>query len=34
MTYTYRTQGVCSSKIDFEIEDNILKKVSFTGIWG
>lgn len=31
MTYTYRTQGVCSSKIDFEIEDNILKKVSFTG---
>ena len=31
MTYTYRTQGVCSSKIDFEIEDDILKKVSFTG---
>ena len=31
MSYTYRTSGVCSSKIDFEIEDGILKNVNFYG---
>ena len=28
---TYKTQGVCSSEIDFEIEDNIIKSVRFGG---
>lgn len=31
MTYSYKTSGTCSTRIDFEIEDNILKNVSFTG---
>lgn len=31
MTYTYTTHGTCSSKIDFELDGNILKNVSFTG---
>lgn len=30
MNYTYRTNGVCSSKIDFDIEDGIIKNVVFT----
>lgn len=28
---TYKTQGVCSSEIDFEIEGNIIKSVHFIG---
>ena len=28
---TYKTQGVCSSEIDFEIEYNIIKSVRFVG---
>lgn len=31
MTYSYKTSGTCSTRIDFEIENDILKKVSFTG---
>ena len=31
MTYSYKTSGTCSTRIDFEIEDRILKNVSFTG---
>ena len=31
MKYTYRTMGTCSSQIDFEVEDGILKSVHFTG---
>ena len=31
MKYTYKTSGTCSTQIDFEVEDNILKKVAFTG---
>ena len=31
MKFTYRTQGVCSRSIDIEIEDNIVKDVSFVG---
>ncbi len=27
----YKTKGVCSSEISFEIEDNIIKNVSFKG---
>ena len=28
--FTYTTQGVCSAKIDFEVEDGKLKNVAFT----
>lgn len=28
---TYKTKGVCSREINFEIEDNIIKNVSFEG---
>ena len=28
---TYQTSGVCSSMIDVEIENNIIKKINFTG---
>ena len=31
MTYTYRTKGTCSSQIDLEIEDGIVKSVKYTG---
>ncbi|MDE7243005.1 MAG: TIGR03905 family TSCPD domain-containing protein [Oscillospiraceae bacterium] len=31
MTYTYHTSGTCSSQIDFELEDGIIKSVVFTG---
>ncbi len=31
MNYTYHTKGVCSQKIDLEVEDGILKDVRFTG---
>lgn len=31
MKFTYRTSGVCSRSIDIEIEDNIIKDVSFIG---
>ena len=29
--YSYNTRGVCSRKIDFEIEDGIVKNVRFMG---
>lgn len=29
--YEYITKGVCSRKIDFDIEDGIVKNVSFVG---
>ena len=29
--HTYKTQGTCSKKIDFEIEDNKIHNVEFTG---
>ncbi len=28
---TYKTSGVCSTSIDFEVEGNIIKSVKFTG---
>ena len=31
MTYTYKTQGTCSSQIDLELEDGIIQSVAFTG---
>lgn len=31
MKYTYRTMGTCSSQIDFEVENGVLKGVHFTG---
>ena len=29
--YTYTPKGVCSMKIDFDVEDGLLKNVKFTG---
>ncbi len=31
MKFTYKTNGVCSRSIDIEVEDNIVKGVSFFG---
>lgn len=31
MTYEFRTRGVCSSKINFTIEDGIVSDISFYG---
>ena len=31
MTYTYRTHGVCSQKITFNLENGIVSDVSFFG---
>lgn len=31
MQYSYKTKGTCSSKIDFELEDGIVKNVKYTG---
>ena len=28
---TYKTKGVCSSRIDIEMEGDIIRKVTFTG---
>ncbi|MBE6714298.1 MAG: TIGR03905 family TSCPD domain-containing protein [Ruminococcaceae bacterium] len=31
MEYRYKTRGVCASEISFEIEEGIIKNVSFRG---
>ena len=31
MNYTYYPEGVCSVRIDFEIEGDVIKNVVFTG---
>ena len=31
MAHTYKTKGTCASQITFELENGILKNVSFTG---
>ena len=31
MHYNYKTNGVCSKSISFDIEDGIVKNVKFTG---
>ena len=30
MTYTFKTQGTCSSQIQLELEGNVIKHVHFT----
>ena len=30
-TYSYAPQGVCSSRIDLELEGDVIKSVAFTG---
>lgn len=30
-SFTYTTSGVCSSRITFEVEGNVVKKVSYEG---
>ena len=31
MKYVYKTQGTCSTNIEMEVENNILKEVAFWG---
>lgn len=31
MHYEYKPSGVCSSKIEFDVEDGIVKNVKYTG---
>lgn len=31
MTYTYMTKGTCSTKIELELEGNVVHNVKFTG---
>ena len=31
MTYTYKTSGTCSTQIDLELEDGVIRSVAFTG---
>lgn len=31
MTYSYTPSGVCSSRIDLELENDVIKSVVFTG---
>ncbi len=31
MTYEYKTSGVCSRKIDIELDGEIIKHIKFTG---
>lgn len=31
MKYTYKTKGTCSREIEFELENGIIKNVSFQG---
>lgn len=31
MTYTYKTQGTCSTNIELDVEDGIVKEVAFWG---
>ncbi len=31
MRYTYKTSGVCATQIQFDINDNIITNISFTG---
>lgn len=31
MEYTFKTQGVCAAKIDFEVDNDIVRNVRFTG---
>ncbi len=31
MRYTYRTKGTCSTQIEFDINDDVITNVQFTG---
>lgn len=31
MTYTYRTKGTCSTNIELEVEDGVIKDIAFWG---
>ena len=31
MTYSYKTKGTCSTRIDLALDGNVVKKVAFTG---
>jgi len=31
MEYSYRTQGVCATRIEFELEDDVVRSIAFTG---
>lgn len=31
MRYSYQTQGTCSRRIDFDLEDGVVRNVSFQG---
>ena len=31
MTYTYKTSGTCSTQIDLELEEGVIRSVAFTG---
>lgn len=31
MKHTYKPQGVCSNQVDFELEGNVVKNISFRG---
>lgn len=31
MTHTYKTSGVCAKSISFDVEDGIVKNISFVG---
>ena len=31
MHYTYAPKGVCSVQIDFDMEDNVVRNIAFTG---
>lgn len=31
MSYVYKTKGTCSSKIEVELEGNVVRNVKFTG---
>ncbi len=31
MTYTYKTKGTCSTNIELEVEDGVIKDIAFWG---
>lgn len=31
MRYSYKTQGTCSTKIDFDIDGDVISNIEFTG---
>lgn len=31
MTYTYKTKGTCSTNIELEVEDGVIKNIAFWG---